>query len=35
MTGLYCVGLIPGLPFMALFTGVQKFQQSQAREEDQ
>ena len=31
MTGTYCIALIPGLPFMALFTGLQKFQQSQAR----
>lgn len=29
MTAVYCTGLIPGLPFVALFTGLQKFQQSQ------
>ena len=29
MVGVYCVALIPGLPFLALFTGLQKYQQSQ------
>ena len=33
MVGMYCIGLIPGLPFMALFTGLQKYQQAQVRME--